>query len=63
MKHKSENIYCVDTSALVTMHRFYPVKMILDLWKLLEELFKQRKVFSHDFVYDEMFLILTKKLI
>jgi len=54
MKHKSENIYYVDTSALVTMHRFYPVKMIPDLWKLLEELFKQRKVFSHDFVYDEI---------
>ncbi len=54
MKHKSENIYCVDTSALVTMHRFYPVKMIPDLWKLLEELFKQRKIFSHDFVYDEI---------
>lgn len=54
MKHKSETIYCVDTSALVTMHRFYPNRMIPDLWKHLEELFKQRKVVSHDFVYDEI---------
>lgn len=54
MKHKPENIYCVDTSALITMHRFYPVRMIPDLWKHLEDLFKQRKVLSHDFVYDEI---------
>ena len=36
------------------MQRFYPVRMIPDLWKHLEELFKQRKIFSHDFVYDEI---------
>lgn len=54
MKPKIENIYCVDTSALVTMHRFYPVRMIPDLWKYLEELFKQRRFLSHDFVYDEI---------
>ena len=54
MKHKFENIYCFDTSALVTMHRFYPVRMLPDLWKHLEELFKSRKILSHDFVYDEI---------
>jgi hypothetical protein len=54
MKPKSDNIYCFDTSGLVTMHRYYPVRIIPDLWKLLEELFKQRKVISHDFVYDEI---------
>jgi hypothetical protein len=54
MKLKSENIYCIDTSALVTMHRFYPVRMIPDLWKHIDELFKQRKFLSHDFVYDEI---------
>lgn len=54
MKRKSENIYCIDTSALVTMHRFYPVRIIPDLWSQIEELFKQRRVASHDFVYDEI---------
>ncbi len=49
MKHKSENIYCLDTSALVTIHRFYPVRLIPDLWKHLEELFNLRKIHSHDF--------------
>lgn len=54
MKPKPNNIYCFDTSGLVTMHRYYPVRIIPDLWKRLEELFKQKKVISHDFVYDEI---------
>ncbi len=54
MKHKSENIYCMDTSALVTMHRYYPIRMLPDLWKQLEELFRIKKILSHDFVYDEI---------
>lgn len=36
------------------MHRFYPIRLIPDLWKLLENLFKQKEVLSHDFVYDEI---------
>ena len=54
MKPESKNTYCLDTSALVTMHRFYPMRMLPDLWKLLEELFKQKRILSHDFVYDEI---------
>jgi hypothetical protein len=54
MKHRLENIYCIDTSALVTMHRFYPIRILPDLWKHLEELFKNKKIISHDFVYDEI---------
>lgn len=54
MKPKSDNIYFFDTSGFVTMHRYYPVRIIPDLWKFLEELFKQRKIISHDFVFDEI---------
>lgn len=54
MKHKSENIYCVDTSALITMQRYYPIRMLPDLWKHLEDLLQNRKITSHDFVYDEI---------
>ena len=54
MKPNQSNIYCVDTSALVTMHRYYPGRIIPDLWKNVEELFKQNKFRSHDFVYDEI---------
>src|ERR1017187_7527949 len=61
MKRKSANIYCVDSSALITKHRFYPMRIMPDLWRNLEELFKQRKFLSHDFVYDEIVPNLTLK--
>jgi hypothetical protein len=55
MKHKSnENIYCVDTSALITMQRYYPLRMLPDLWKQLEDLLIQQRITSHEFVYDEI---------
>lgn len=54
MKYKSENLYCVDTSALITMQRYYPIRMLPDLWKQLEELFLDNRITSHEFVYDEI---------
>lgn len=55
MKHKSpENIYCVDTSALITMQRYYPQRILPDLWKQIEDLFINEKITSHEFVYDEI---------
>ncbi|MBI3717476.1 MAG: DUF4411 family protein [Sphingobacteriales bacterium] len=54
MKPKSENLYCLDTSASVTMHRFYPVRIIPDLWKQLEDLFREKRILSHDIVFDEI---------
>ena len=54
MKHKSDNIYCVDTSALITMQRYYPIRMLPDLWKYLEDLLLNDRIASHDFVYDEI---------
>jgi hypothetical protein len=49
-----ENIYFIDSSALITVNRFYPQKVFPDLWMFLEELFQQKRVFSHDMVYDEI---------
>lgn len=54
MKRSLGNIYCMDTSALVTMHRYYPMRILPDLWKQLEDIFKHDKILSHDFVYDEI---------
>jgi hypothetical protein len=54
VKSNGQNIYCFDTSALVTMHRYYPIRVIPDLWNNLEELFKAKRVRSHEFVYDEI---------
>ncbi len=36
------------------MHRYYPIRILPDLWNNLEELFKKRRVRSHEFVYDEI---------
>lgn len=36
------------------MQRYYPIRIVPDLWKNLEELFKAKLVRSHDFVYDEI---------
>jgi len=36
------------------MHRYYPIRIMPDLWKNLEELFKAKRIRSHEFVYDEI---------
>lgn len=54
MKHKFENTYCIDTSALITMHRYYPLRMLPDLWNQVENLFKRGRIASHEFVFDEI---------
>jgi thiamine phosphate synthase YjbQ (UPF0047 family) len=54
MKSNAREIYCVDTSAFITMHRFYPLKLMPDLWNFLEDLFIQKKILSHQIVFDEI---------
>jgi hypothetical protein len=52
---KSENnIYFIDSSALITINRFYPSRVFPDLWKYVDDLFKQKRLFSHEMVYDEI---------
>lgn len=48
------NIYCIDASAFITMHRFYPQSMIPDLWHHLESLIQENKIISHEIVYNEI---------
>lgn len=54
MKSDVREIYCVDASAFITMHRFYPMRMIPDLWSLLDDLFNRNKILSHQIVFDEI---------
>ena len=52
---KSENnIYFIDSSALITVNRFYPSKVFPDLWRYIDDLFKQKRIFSHEMVFDEI---------
>lgn len=54
MKSNTREIFCIDASAFITMHRFYPIRMIPDLWSHLEDLFNQKKILSHQIVFDEI---------
>ena len=54
MKSEVREIYCIDASAVITMHRFYPQLIIPDLWSHLEELFNRKKILSHQIVFDEI---------
>jgi len=53
MKSES-NIYFIDSSALITINRYYPVKVFPDLWHHLDDLFKNKRLFSHDIVFSEI---------
>ncbi|MBX9784088.1 MAG: DUF4411 family protein [Chitinophagaceae bacterium] len=53
MKSES-NIYFIDSSALITVNRFYPSSVFPDLWKHIDELFRKKKIVSHEMVYDEI---------
>lgn len=61
MKSDAKEIFCIDASAFITMHRFYPIRIIPDLWTNLEELFIRKKILSHQIVFDEIVPITGKK--
>ena len=54
MKSDAREIYCIDASAFITIHRFYPLSIIPDLWAYLEELFIKKKILAHQIVFDEI---------
>jgi len=54
MRSKGRELFCIDSSAFITMHRFYSMRLIPDLWDYMEELFVQKKIFSHKIVYNEI---------
>ncbi|NUN09079.1 MAG: DUF4411 family protein [Ignavibacteriaceae bacterium] len=49
-----KNIYFIDSSALITINRFYPKNIFPDLWEQIEDLFKKKRMFSHQLVYNEI---------
>jgi len=54
MKAETPNKYCFDSSALIWINRYYPYKLIPDLWKHMDDLFNEKRIISHDLVYDEI---------
>jgi len=49
-----DTVFCIDTSALVDLHRYYPQQQVPDLWVELDGLLQHGKLISHKIVFDEL---------
>jgi len=54
MSDGKEKIYCFDTSVFASLNRIHNIIPIPDFWELLEKLFKDGKIISHEYVFDEI---------
>ena len=54
MSDGKEKIYCFDTSVFAALNKIHNYIPIPDFWELLEQLFKEGKVISHEFVFEEL---------
>jgi len=54
MSDGKEKIYCFDTSVFTSLNRIHNIIPIPDFWELLEKLFKDGKIISHEYVFDEI---------
>jgi hypothetical protein len=53
--NKEEIIFCMDSSALIDLHKFYGQKRYPELWIELDGLCDKKRIISHRIVYDELF--------
>jgi predicted nucleic acid-binding protein len=62
MKLPFENCYVVDTNVLITLMKYYPQNnpTFKAIWDEIEELIKQKNMFSTSVVYDEILKYLGK---
>lgn len=55
MPNETPHTYCFDTSAFITMHRYYSYDLVPKLWDdLLQQLFQNGRAFSHQYVLNEI---------
>jgi len=55
MSENIENeIFCIDSSSFIRLHRDYPPDFSKDIWFEFEELFDQDKIISHIIVFEEL---------
>ena len=51
---KDDIVFCIDTSAFVDLHKYYPEQRVPELWNELSRLFQSGNVISHKIVFDEL---------
>ena len=49
-----KQIYFIDTSALITIFRFYPEELKEPIWAKLKDMFETGQLISHRLVYEEI---------
>jgi hypothetical protein len=47
-------IFCIDSSALIDLHKYYPQIRVPGMWNELDTLLLNGRLFSHEIVYDEL---------
>ncbi len=47
-------VYCIDTSALIDLHKLYPSDVFVSLWEKLDELVKQGRLITPHEVFKEI---------
>jgi len=50
----NEPVFCFDSSALITLHKFYGTDILHEIWEELEILFSKGRIISHILVFDEL---------
>jgi hypothetical protein len=55
MSDNAQNIYCIDSSVLITLNRVYSFGLLPDeIWKEIDTLFAASRILSHEFVFVEL---------
>ena len=54
MEQDSYVIFCIDSSALIDLHKYYGEQRIPKLWTELDSLFSKGNMLSHEIVYEEL---------
>jgi hypothetical protein len=49
-----DNIYIIDTSSIIDLFRLYPYDIFPSLWKNLDNLIKEKRLISHEYVFKEL---------
>ena len=52
--NEEDIIFCIDSSALIDLHKYYPERRVPDLWNELDKLLQSGRLISHKIVFDEL---------
>ena len=50
----SRKTYAIDANVFITLHRYYPLSLMPDLWHLLDDLVIEQKLISHQIIFEEL---------